>query len=147
LSEAPGAGGEAAEIAGAAKGDFAGAGHLVDAGERLEGAKEDAAGFAIRLAGDVEAIVIAVDEVNVGVARRAEKNGGSSGVAGGGVRGEIVFAEIGFDLDDAGGKMEWAIVAKKDFAQEVAGDAARVAGVEGTRKRSGNHRSGCSGWE
>jgi hypothetical protein len=116
LSEAPGAGGKVAKIAWAAEGDFAGAGHFVDTGERLEGAKEDAARFAVGLAGDVETIVIAVDEVDIGVAGRSEKNGGSSGVAGSGVSGEIVFAEIGFDFDDACGKMEWSIVAEKDFA-------------------------------
>ena len=142
MSEASGAGGEAAEIAGAAEVNFAGSGHCVDAGERLEGAKEDAAGFAVWLAGDVEAIVIAVDEVDIGVARRAEKNGGAGGVASGGVSSEVVFSEIGFDFDNASREMEWAIVAEENFAKEGPGHAAGVAGVEGSREWGGGHRLG-----
>ena len=89
--------------------DAAGLGHFLHAGERFEGAEQNASGTAFGLAGDIEAVVVAVDEVNVGVARRPEQNRGAGGVAGGGVGGGIVLAEVGFDFDDAGGETEiWA---------------------------------------
>ena len=114
--------------------DSASVGHLFDAKERFEGAKEYAAGFAFALAGDVQAVVIAVDEVNVGVAGRAEEHGIAGGIAGGGVGSGIVLSEVSFDFDDAGGEAERAF-ADEDFAEKLAGYAARVAGEEGAGER------------
>jgi len=118
-------------------------GHFVDAGERLEGADQDGASFAFGLTGDIEAIVIAVDEVDVGVPGRSEKNGGAGGVAGGGVGGGIEFSEVGFNFDDAGREVEGTVVAEENLTEEGASDAAGIAGVEGARERGGSHRSGC----
>ena len=50
-------------------------GHLFDSGEWLKGAEKNASGVAFGLAGDVQAVVIAVDEVDIGMARGAEKDG------------------------------------------------------------------------
>jgi len=52
--------------------DAAGFGHFIDSGERFEGAYQHGAGFTFRFAGNVEAIVIAIDEINVGVAGRSK---------------------------------------------------------------------------
>lgn len=55
-------------------GDSSGACHLFDAKEGFESAEENRPGFAFALARDVETVVITVDEVNVGIAGRAEEN-------------------------------------------------------------------------
>jgi hypothetical protein len=47
--------------------------------------------------------MIAVDEVDIGVAGRAEENGVARGLAAVGVRSGIDRSEIGFGLDDASG--------------------------------------------
>ncbi len=75
LSKAPGAGGELQNIARVVQGCTASAGHLLQAREGFESAKENTAGFAFRLTGNVEAIVVTVDEIDVSETRRAEKNG------------------------------------------------------------------------
>ena len=52
------------------------------------------------------------------------------------MRGGIVFAEIGFDFDDAAGReIVFFVRADEQLAQKVAGYAARGAGVEGARER------------
>jgi hypothetical protein len=108
-----------------------GLGHFFYAGERFQGAEQDASGLAIGFAGDVEAVVSAIDEIDVGVAGWAEEHGIAGGEAGGGVGGGIVLAEVSFDFDDAGGEGDSPTFANQDLAQEFAGDAARIAGVEG----------------
>ena len=74
--------------------------------------------------------MIAVDEINVGVAGRAEQDGVTSSIAGGGVRGGIVGSEVGFDFDDAGGEADRAF-ADQDFAEKCASYAGRSAGEKG----------------
>ena len=70
-------------------GEAAEAGHRCRGLDGLEGADEDAAGLALGLAGEVQAVVHAVDEVDVGEAGRAEEDGVAGGLAdeavGGGV--------------------------------------------------------------
>jgi len=105
-------------------------GHFLHARERFEGAEQNASGLAIGFAGDVETVVGAVDEVDVGVAGWSEQHGRASGVSGGGVGGGIIFAEVGFDFDDAGGERGSSVFTDQHFAQEFAGYAARIAGVE-----------------
>jgi hypothetical protein len=104
LSEASGAAGEARKIA------WAGHGDSVDAEERFKGAEKNTSGLAFALTGDIQAVVIAVDEINVSVAGRAEEDGVARGMAGGGVSGGIIGAEVGLDFDDAPGKTNRAVV-------------------------------------
>ena len=99
LAEASGAGGEQARTGIGRK--VAAAGHGGESGDGFEGADEDAAGFAVRLAGDIEAVIHAIDEVNVGMAGRAEEDSIAGGFSGEGVGGRVVGAEVGFDFDDA----------------------------------------------
>lgn len=76
--------------------------------------------------------MIAVDKVNVSVSGRSEEHRVSGGEAAEGVSGRIVFAEIGFDFDYAGGEADAASdLPGEYFPQEFAGYAARIAGVEG----------------
>src|SRR5205807_70615 len=103
----------------------------------FEGAEQDTSGFAFGFAGDVETVVIAVDEVDVGVAGKSEEDGVAGRLAGGGVGGGIVDTEIGFNLDDAGGEIEAGSLADQDFAEEVAGYTARVTGEECAGERAG----------
>ena len=81
------------------------AGHLLNAGDGLEGAQKDAAGLAFCFAGDVHAEVAAVDGVDVGVAGVAEENqiarSGTAMGMGCGVGRGVMGAEIGFGFNDA----------------------------------------------
>jgi hypothetical protein len=48
--------------------------------------------------------VVSVDEIDVGVAGRAEENGVARGESAIGVGGRVVEAEVGFGFDDASGE-------------------------------------------
>lgn len=105
LAEAAGAGGEQAR--GGAGREAAVQGHSSEAGEGFEGAEQDAAAPAFYFAGEIHAVVAAVDEVEIGVAGGTEENavarGGTAMGVGRGVSERIVRAEVGFDFDDAAG--------------------------------------------
>src|ERR1700740_2611730 len=77
--------------------------------------------------------MIAVDEVDVGIAGRTERDRSAGGVASSGVGGGIVFSEVSLDLDDTGRKTGSAF-AHQDFSEEVASDTTWIAGVESARK-------------
>ena len=83
-------------------------GHFRQAEQGFERADEDGAGHAFRLAGDVDAVVHAVDEVDVGVAGFAEHDGvagrDAAKAVGGRVGDGAVRAVVGFDFDDATGE-------------------------------------------
>jgi hypothetical protein len=86
--------------------------------------------------------VIAVDEINVGVAGRAEQDGVTSSIAGGGVSSGIVGSEVSFDFDDAGCEADRAF-ADQDFAEKCAsypgwsaGEKGAVQGLNGDRIRT-----------
>lgn len=118
------------------------ASHGGEAGERLESAEENAASDAVGQAGDIEAIVVAVDEVNVSDARRTEEDGVAESASGSGVGGEIVSAEVGFDLDDACGEALAAFATDEDFAEKFGAHDTGIAVEEGTRQRAhGSNRS------
>ncbi len=99
LAETAGSGAE--EIWFGGGGEAAEAGHGFEAGDGLEGADEDSSGLAVGLAGEVEAVVHAVDEVDVGEAGRAEEYRVARGLADEGVGGWVGEAEVGFDFGDA----------------------------------------------
>ncbi len=76
----------------------------------------------------------AVVEINVGAAGRAEDDAGARGDATARVGGQIVRAEVSFDLDDAA--LEGAM--DEQFAEQPAGHFDGIAGVEAFWK--GNQR-------
>lgn len=128
--------------------------HLVDPGKRFDGTEKDAPRLAFGLAGDVQTIIISVDEVDVRVARRAEEDRIPQGASGGRVGGRIIFAEIGFNLDDTGGKPSGRItaVADQDSPQQSTCYVPRITYKECTgermecsrgRGRCLGHASGC----
>jgi hypothetical protein len=84
--------------------------------------------------------VIAIDEINVGVARRSEEHGVAWGEAAIGVGARIDGSEVGFGFHDASGKhlRGWRVRAMgrtlrsrrgadEKLAEEFAGDQTRVA--------------------
>ena len=102
FAEAAGAAGQLAEVLRTVKRNAAGASHFFDSRERFERTKEDASGFALGFAGNVQAVVVSVDEVDVGVARRPEEDGVAKSASGGGVGSGVCFAEVSFEFNDAG---------------------------------------------
>ena len=71
---------------------------------RLERAQQHAGPLALRLAGKIHAEMHAVDEVDVGEPGRPEQHRVARRLAGKGVRGGIVEAEVGLHLDNAAGE-------------------------------------------
>jgi hypothetical protein len=76
-------------------------GHRGNSCHGFHSAEEDSACFIVWKAGYIQAVVISVDEIDVGIARRAEKNLVAWSPSRGGMRGWVVLAEVGFGLDDA----------------------------------------------
>jgi len=102
LAEAAGTGAEQLWVCGGW--EAAEARHGLEPFDGLEGADEHAAGLAGWLAGEVQAVVHAVDEIDVGEAGRTEEDGVAGGFADEGVGGWVVEAEVGFDFRDAAGE-------------------------------------------
>ncbi len=80
--------------------------------------------------------MIAVNEINVGVAGRAEQDGRSRGIARGRVSRGIVHSEVGLDFDDAGSEAKLAEVTDQYFAQEFASYATRTSAEEFATERT-----------
>ena len=135
MGKASGAGGEFRKVASGFELNFSGAGHFLNALEGFKGAEKNRPGFTFVLACDVEAIVIAVDEINIGMAGGAEQDRSAGSVAGGGVGRGIELSEVGFDFDDAGGET-WGSVAYQDFADEFESHTTGIAREEGTGERA-----------
>ena len=135
MGEASRATGESNEVARALESDPSGASHLLDAQQGFEGAEENRARFSFALTGNVKAVVVAVDEINVGVARRSKQDRGPGGVAGGGVGCGVVLSQVGFDFDDTRGQTEISVIAYEYFTQEFASDATRIASKERATER------------
>jgi len=166
LGEASGARGEEAKLGGAGRGgegETTEGGHGLEAADGLDGAQKDASGVVRGLATDVGAVMIAVDEIDVGVAGRPEEDGVARGLATVSVSTGVNGSEVGLGFDDASGEEDWFLTflwstvffptflfprfAKRgrmwatletwtdeQFAEEVAGDEAGIAGVEGARE-------------
>jgi hypothetical protein len=105
-------------------------GHGFEAVEGIEGADEDSSGFAGTMRGDVEAVVHAVDEVDIGVSGWAEEDCVVGSEAAGRVGCRVDEAEVGFDFDDAGGEAFALEVADEELAEEGPGYSVGGAGVE-----------------
>ena len=102
------------------------AAHRGDSGQRLQRADQNAAGHALRFGDEVQTFVHAVDEVDVGVAGRAEDNARAIGWAAPGVRGAIADAQIRFHFHDSSGRAAM----HQDLSQAIARHFDRRARVE-----------------
>lgn len=105
-------------------------GHGLDAVDGGDGANEDSASFAKEMGGCVDAVVHAVDEVDVGSAGWAEEGEVVGGEAAVGVGGGVGEAEVGFDLGDAAGKTLAVEIADEELAEESSGYDLGRAGIE-----------------
>jgi len=82
--------------------------------------------MSILLGDQIEALVHAVDKVDVGVPRGAENDAGTIGQARGRMGGEVVSSEVSFGLDDHAR----SLAVDEDFAEEIARDFDGGAVVE-----------------
>ena len=98
------------------------------------------------MGGRVEAVVHAVDEVDVGAARWAEEGGVVGGEAAKGMRGGVGEAEVGLDLGDAAGEALAVEIADEELAEEGSRDDLGGTGVEGSWEelRKGRGFRGCA---
>ena len=74
-------------------------------GTGSSGADEHRGRRILRLGDDVEAVVHAVDQIDVGVAGRTVQGRGALGAAEARVAGLVLFVHVGLDLDDAAGAL------------------------------------------
>lgn len=81
-------------------------------------------------ADDVEHVVHAVDEIDIGVAGGAEHDFRAIGAAFGGVAGEVVRTDVGFSFHDAGAKLVAVDAVDEDFAEKIGGNNLGRAVVE-----------------
>lgn len=107
-------------------------GHGFEAVDWIECSDEDSAGFAGKMRGDVEAVVHAVDEVDIYVSGWAEEYCVAGSEAAGCVGGWVDEAEVGFDFGDAGDEAFAVEVADEELAEEGPGYDFGGAGVEGS---------------
>lgn len=107
--------------------------HQLDAGQRLERPHEYRARQTLLARHRVEAPVHSIDEVHVGRTWRAIEWLGPPRSSGGGVTGEVVFAQVRLRFDYASTRDTVIGVALEDAAKEVTGDQLRRARVEVSR--------------
>jgi hypothetical protein len=120
-------------------------GHGLDAVDGGDGADEDSACFAGEMGGCVDAVVHAVDEVDVGAAGWSEEGkvvGGESAV---GVGGWVGKAEVGLDLGDAADEALAVEIADEELAEERSRYDLGGAGVEASWEEFGSVM-GLWGW-
>lgn len=99
--------------------------HGIEAGDGFERAQQDAAGLTFDFATDIGAEVLAIDAVDIRMARRAEQDlvarrGAAIGV-GGGVRSGVVRSEVGLDLHDAAGEGAGGSAVHQQLVEEPRG--------------------------
>ena len=78
--------------------------HLSQPAKRLECADQDTSRMTLDVGHDVQALMHAVDEIDIGASRRAEEHFGPLRFATGRMGSEIVQAEIGFSFNDHSGR-------------------------------------------
>ena len=100
--------------------------HFRDSRERFQRAKQDGPCLTVRFAGHIQAIVIAVDEVDIGMAWWPEQYRIAQSAPCGGMCGRIILAEIGFQLNDAGCDAYTVFPPHQDFSEQLSCDPARV---------------------
>jgi imidazolonepropionase-like amidohydrolase len=120
-------------------------GHGFEAVDWIESSDEDSACFAGKMRGDVEAVVHAVDEVDIYVSGRAEEYCVAGSETTGCVRCRVDEAEVGFDFDDAGGEAFALEIADEELAEEGSRDDLGGAGVEASWEEFEQARWLCAG--
>jgi hypothetical protein len=97
---------------------------------RFNGAQQHGRTIALTLGYHIHAMVHAVNKIDVGVAGRAEHDFGARRNALGGMRGQVMFAQIRLHLDDFADALEAAGLVDEQLAEQFARDGLRVAVVK-----------------
>ena len=106
------------------------AGPAFDIFHRLNGAQQNCRRMAFAFGHDVHAVIHSVDEINIGVTRRAEHDFGSLRPSLGRMCGQIVRAEISFDFNDSADTFHAVQLADKMFSEQFVRDENRIAIVK-----------------
>src|SRR5262249_17803936 len=101
--------------------------HLFDSGQRFHRAKQDCAGDAFALARHVQAVMISINEVDIGEPGGAEHDRIARRLADIGVRSRIVLAQVRFGFDDAYNKRAGGRFSHQQFSKQRPGYATRIA--------------------
>ena len=118
----------------AGKLEAASPGHRCQSEHRLHGAQQHASGLSFGHAGNIQAIVIAVNEVHIGMSGRPEEDGIARRASGVSVRRWIFNSEIGFIFDDTAGEQRSSFAANQQLAEQLASYGHRIAIEEFARK-------------
>lgn len=79
--------------------------HFFDAGNRFERANENAAGLTFSISHHIEALVHAVNEVDISAAGRSEQDPRALGITPRGVSSQVVEAEVGLGFNNHAGRL------------------------------------------
>ncbi len=120
--------------------------HHVDAGERLDGADQHGGRGAGHAGHHVEAVIHPVDKVHVGDARRPAHDRVAAGRAEARVRGQVLRAAVGLDLDDAPDPSPGLVVADEERAEQAAGGLGAVVREERPFEDAQAQRLGKRDW-
>ena len=97
---------------------------------RSEGAHENRGGESLPLGDDVQAMVHAVDEIDVEMTGWAVHRGGAFRLAAVGVTGLVLLTDVGLHLGDVAGEALALKATYHALAQQIAGQCKRIAGVK-----------------
>jgi len=112
------------------------AGAPVDSRTRLERAYQNRLRLTFSPSHEVQAVVHAIREVDVGVARRSEHHlRARRAPAAGGMGSQVVRPQVGLDLDQPAPPLLAVDLADEDLAQQVTGDGHRIAREEIRREK------------
>src|SRR5262249_35754204 len=105
-------------------------GHIFDSNKRFERTYQYASGAAFRLARYIQATIVSIDEIDIGVPRRAKQHSISQRAAGGRVRCQIALAKVCFNFYYPSGMNSPAFAAHQDLAEQLATHAYRIARIK-----------------
>src|SRR5258707_3894215 len=101
--------------------------HLLNARHRLQGPQEHASRDSVRKTGNIQAIVIAIDEVHISVTGRTEKNGIPCRTARSRVRRCVAFAEIRLGFHNPSRQNSPSCFPDQQFPQQSPRHPSRIA--------------------
>ena len=110
--------------------------HRFDSLERFHGPEKHSTRDSIGETGNIQAVVISIDEINIGVTGRAKQDGIAAGEAGEGMSRGVSRSQVSLDLHDARREKILAVAADENLPQQFPADTARIAIVKVSRERS-----------
>ncbi len=104
--------------------------HQFKAAQRFERANQYASRMAGRQAGHVQAVMVSVDEIDIGVSWRTEQDFIAGCLAGKCVCCGVIAAHVHLDLDDPARDLPALFPSDQDFAQQLTRYLSRVSVIE-----------------